>query len=352
MLAVVTPGLDGGPAGAEARRVDLAGLTSSQAWRSVGLDFSHWPIGPASPVVLRGAALSVDALAHDLATSPDLDTLVAHRPRRGLLLNIDGLSPSATPATPRPSTIRLTALPLGDGPAADEPLGHALAALDAHWVILSAGAAAGHEERLRRFAGVFRALPSWPTHPVEADVQSFGTAVRTSGDDTQSYLAITNDSPYPVRLACVLEAPDSAPIDDLGRGFRLAPTGDAGGRNLVLDLVPFGVSAIRVGVPGIRVASVNAYPSDAVLAGMQARSHELSLQLARLNQAPAGASAEPPNPGFEPTADARRGNLPNPTPEAGPGGEPLPVLPPDPDPSVTTTGGTAPLSRCPRRLAA
>ncbi len=35
-LAVVTPGLEPGPAGDEARRVDLAGLGPSQAWRGVG----------------------------------------------------------------------------------------------------------------------------------------------------------------------------------------------------------------------------------------------------------------------------------------------------------------------------
>ena len=83
VLAVVTPGLDGGPAGTEARRVDRAGLVPSQAWRSVGLDLQTWPNGSGEPLVLRGAVLSTDALAHDLATSPDLDGLVTARDQRG-----------------------------------------------------------------------------------------------------------------------------------------------------------------------------------------------------------------------------------------------------------------------------
>ena len=81
MLALSTPVLHGGAAGAEARRVDLAGLAPSQAWRSVGLDLQAWSTGPNMPIVLRGVELSTDPLAHDLATSPDLDAKIASRSR-------------------------------------------------------------------------------------------------------------------------------------------------------------------------------------------------------------------------------------------------------------------------------
>ena len=197
-LAVVTPCLDGGAAGSEARRVDRAALPPSQSWRSVGLDLQNWPSGPGSPLVLRGTALSTEALSHDLATSPDLDSLVAARPHRGLLLSIGGETArdeldgsSNDPGAAEGKTVKptpegfslqeggglaraaadslargisqhalgprvwLTALPLGDGSAADEPLGHALAALDARWVFLAEKAASGQEDRLRRFTRVF-----------------------------------------------------------------------------------------------------------------------------------------------------------------------------------------------------
>jgi hypothetical protein len=371
MLAVATPGLDSGPAGAEARRVDLAGLTPGQAWRGVGLDLASWAGRPRAPAVFRGVALSTDALAHDLATSPELDAIVASRPRRGLLLTIDGASPPITPAAAAPwrgiageagsptetsrgagtaphgASVWLSALPMGDGPATDEPLGHALASLDAQWVFLAAAAAAGHEEQLRRFAGVLRALPAWPASPASlpADAHGplFGTAVRGSGDATQSFLAIANDSPYPIRLACLLEAPQTAVVEDLGRGVRLAPATEAGGRNLVLDLLPFGVSAIRVGAPGVRVASFTTYPSEAVLAGMQAQSRELSLRLTRLNQGSSAVATEPANPGFEPAPDPMAAPAPSPPAKgSSQAAEALPPLPASPDPGVTTAGGIGP----------
>ena len=49
VMAVVTPGLDRGAAGTEARRVDRAGLAPSHAWRSVGLDLQAWRGAPALP---------------------------------------------------------------------------------------------------------------------------------------------------------------------------------------------------------------------------------------------------------------------------------------------------------------
>ncbi len=365
VLAVVTPGLDEGPAGTEARRVDRAGLAPSQAWRSVGLDLQAWPGTPAAPPVFRGVVLSTDALGHDLATSPDLDALVAGRAQRGVLLTIHDDSPPlsgpaglahltedpsspaplsttisappfsesarlahsafGTPAqntSPRANTrgVWLTALPLGNGPAADEPLGHAIAALDARWVFLAHKAVAGQEERLRRFAGVLRALPAWPAislaAPADPNPKPFGVAVRRMSDDAQTFLEIANDSPYPIRLAGLLDAPGSASVEDLGRGLRLSPASEAGGRNLVLDLLPYGVAAIRVGAPRVQLSSVTPYPSQAVLTTMQSRFNELSAQLARLNHGLAATPAEPANPGFEP-ASVNEPPLPA-DPESGP----------------------------------
>ena len=350
VLAVVTPGLDDCPAGIEARRVDRAGLAPSQAWRSVGLDLPSWPSTPAAPPVFRGVVLSADALAHDLATSPDLDALVAERPGRGLLVTVENdtsasvlsvarstnlaerppeprtstLPNSPSPAfehgrSPRTSSLSLvrnsqpriggrgvwlTAMPLGDGPAADEPLGHAVAALDARWVFLSQRAVLGHEERLRRFAAILRALPAWPAVPVDFDgttnPKQFGVTVRRMGDDTQTFLEIANDSPYPIRLAALLRIPAATPIEDLGRGLRLAPTAESGGRNLVLDLIPYGISAIRIAAPAVQLSSATPYPSEAALTTMQLRFNELSGQLGRLNHGMVTAPSEPPNAGFEP----------------------------------------------------
>jgi hypothetical protein len=349
-LAIATPGLHSGAAGAEARRVDLAGLAPSQAWRSVGLDLDAWPAGSGSTIVLRGVELSEDPLARDLATSPDLDAKLAHRPHRGLLLTAEGepdddvgLAVPSVQATagaddaragngsageaagadlaaiPRASgRLSLSSLPLGDGISADEPLGHAVAALDAQWVILASSAVAGHEDRIRRFAAVLRALPAWPPRAGEAaDAQNeFGVAVRALSGQGESFLEIANDTPYPIRLAGILEGPASAPVEDLGRNLRLIPGPVAGGRQLVVDVLPFGVSVIRVGAPGARLTGITPYPSEAVMTSMEARYRELSTQLARLNRGLAAGLGAPANPGFEPDPVAIR-QAQN---DAGPGG--------------------------------
>ena len=355
VLAVVTPGLDGGPAGAEARRVDRAGLAPSQAWRSVGLDLQAWPSGPGALPGTPRVSLSTDALAHDLATSPDLDALVAARAQRGLLLTIDGDRPSQvgaaadrheTTETPESaaSSASASARPVRSDRSAlgrDAPARNTELATDPG--DLADGLAAGRRSGRRRAAGTCdrgpgcalglpggkgrcRARGTAPplcrraSRPArlaggplgaqdDPNPKPFGVAVRSMSDDAQTFLEIANDSPYPIRLAGLLDAAGSASVEDLGRGLRLSPVPEAGGRNLVLDLLPYGVAAIRVGAPRVQLSSVTPYPSEAVLTSMQSRFNELSAQLARLNHGLAAVPAEPANPGFEP--DPRLSSIPS-----------------------------------------
>ena len=298
VLAVATPGLDDGAAGAEARRGELAGLPPEEAWRAVGFDLGleSWPAGEHAPIVLRGIGPAADDLGHDLAVSPELDAQVAARPNRGLLL----AAPPSSKAPAGDDAPRLSAGPIAEGPAGDEPLGHALAAFDARWVILSGTAVVGQEERIRRFATVFRALPAPSTPGPPSARGPSGMAVRAIEAGGATYLALANDTPYPTRLETVLAGPSHAPVVDLGRNLALVPRPAPGGRSLVLDLPPFGVAAVRVGAPGVRVASARPYHPSAVLAGLEARKDDLSRTLARLNRFPQAGEAGPRHPGFEP----------------------------------------------------
>jgi hypothetical protein len=291
-LAVATPGPDDGPAGDEARRIDLAGLPPTLAWRAVGLDLDAWPDGEGAPVVFRGVGLGSDDLAHDLATSPELDAKVAARPARGFLLDAGGNDPS--------QGLRLRSAGLTDGPEGDEPLGHALAALDARFVWLAAAAVSGQEERLRKFAGVYRALPASP--PSERRPLAFGVAVRAHPAGEHTFVAMANDTPYPVRLDTVLNGPADAPVFDLARGVGLKAGSDPTGRHLVLDLPPFGVTAVRVGSDAVKIGSVTPYPSESVVATLETRYNDVSARLTRLNRAGDREKnrSGPPNPGFEP----------------------------------------------------
>ncbi len=124
--------------------------------------------------------------------------------------------------------------------------------------------------------------------------------MRHLSDETQTFLEIANDSPYPIRLAGTLNVSGTAPIDDLGRNLRLSPVTEKAGRSLVLDLLPYGVKAIRIGAPHVQLSGVTPYPSEPVLTTMQSRFNELSAQLARLNHGLAVAPVGPTNPGFEP----------------------------------------------------
>jgi hypothetical protein len=125
-----------------------------------------------------------------------------------------------------------------------------------------------------------------------------------SGNDT--YLALANDTPYPILLEAVLQAPPGSTVVDLGRGIRLDPEKGPGTIRLVLEMAPFGVSGIQVGSPDVTVASVTPHPGQAVIEGMQAQYNDLSLALKKLDRlAPGGDPASttrngPANPGFEP----------------------------------------------------
>ena len=312
----MTPGLDDGPAGTEARRVDLAGLTPEPGLAGVGPRPRRLARADrAARRSFRGAGARRPTPWR--TTWPPAPSSTPWSPAgrgRGLLA---GPSTEVRPAAPRPATrARARAiglalgLPLADGPAGDEPLGHALAALDAAWVFLAASAVAGHEERLRRFAGVLRACRrgrrARRARRRTPRGRSSGSPCGRSRDGEQTFLALANDTPYPIRLAACWMPRPTAVVDDLGRGLRLAPAASRGGRHLVLDLLPFGVSAVRVGAPRVRVASVTAYPSEAVLAGMQAQSRELSLRLARLNQGPAPSRPSRPTRDSSPPRPRRR----------------------------------------------
>ena len=136
--------------------------------------------------------------------------------------------------------------------------------------------------------------------PAGANPKPFGVVARSLSDSKDTFLEIANDSPYPVRLAGKLDIGAGVPVDDVGRGLHLAQVERPDGSNLVLDLLPYGIAAIRIGAPQVKFLSMNSYPSEAVMTSMRARFNKLSAQLTRLNHGLSASPAEPANPGFEP----------------------------------------------------
>lgn len=302
ILAVATPTLDSGLVGDEARRVDLATLGPDQAWPGVGFDLAEWKGGEGAPVILRATGLSTDDLAHDLALSPELDRLVASRPGRGSLIGVEAAEAPGPPATPPPG-VRLGARPIAEGALGDEPLEHALAAIDANWVFVAGSSVLGQEERLRRFARVFAAIPASPRGSVEPRLTS-GVVARPIRAGSETYLAMANDSPYPILLETNLATMGHPPVDDLGRGIRLEPERGPNAIRLIVELPAFGVAATRIAAPEVRLAAVIPHPGPAVVDGMKAQYDDLATTLDRLKRlqaggTPAARGVGPSNPGFE-----------------------------------------------------
>ena len=254
LLAVATPGAGRRPgAGQEARRADGLGLAPGLAWRALGLDLKAWPDEAGGPVVLRGVALADDELGRDLATSPDLDEQVAARPSRGLLLSdpaddAEGRGPTGT------SRCRWPRLPPrgpgGRRAARARPggAGRPLVLISAVGVAGPGGAFAPLRPRLPRPARARRRLAE------SGGRLPSGVAVRSA--TAGGKIVPVRRQRRPLSRPCWRSSSTPRPnatVDDLGRGLRLAPEPvPGGGRQLVLELAPFGSAAIRVGAPGAR----------------------------------------------------------------------------------------------------
>ncbi len=285
LLGVVTPGVDDGPAGLSARRAERAGLTPDSAWREVGVELKRWPSQTPSLVVFRGSSLTPDALAHDVATSPELDDSVARVTGRGVWLDC-GTRAAGT------DRLLLQAPPtLGD-----EPLGHAVAGTDPRWIMIAVETLAGQEERLARFARLFQALPASMDAGPPVPRLSSGVALRSWKANNQTYISLANDSPYEVRQTCFLRTAKGAVVDDLGSGSRLKPVkGEDGTQELVLQLPPFGVTALRIADLD---ATIEPGPTHLPELGkLEAQAERLVARLGRLNKP--NSLIGPPSPGFE-----------------------------------------------------
>ena len=301
-LAVVTPGLDDGPVGDETRRLDLLGLGPDQAWRSVGLDFAAWPVGDDAPIVWRGVTPGDPGeLDHDLAASPDLDEPVMSRPQRGLALSDASRASLAGLPLPGPGDDNL-ALTARGAASRDESLGHALAAFDARWIMLTPDAVAGREDRIRRFARLVAVLPA-PAETLAEPRRSKGVAARaaTAPGGLATVVSLVNDTPYPILLETVLKAPASARVHDLGRSVGLNAESVPEGKRVVIALPPFGASALSVDAADVVVVKAEPHPGAGVVEDLKARSELISATLVRLNRpAPDDDRSTPANSGFEP----------------------------------------------------
>ena len=128
-LAVATPALDQGPVGSEARRADVAGLDPSLAWRAVGLDLDAWPTGASAPHRPSRSHPRRRRTGERAGDQP-------RARRQGRLADVSRalarsqLLSRSVRSGPAVLDLASEAHPIDPGPFGDEPLGHAMAALD------------------------------------------------------------------------------------------------------------------------------------------------------------------------------------------------------------------------------
>jgi hypothetical protein len=291
-LLIVTPCLDEGLAGKEARRVDQLGEPADLAWQALGLDFRRWDANAPGLVVLRGVSRTGDELSSDLATSPELDRAVVHQGRRGLWISSShGAMPDG-----RSNQLVLLSRPAGH----DEMLGHAMAVIDPSVVVMTLSAVTGAEEQIARFARVFRGVPRPAPDGRQIPPLVSGVALRSWQSQGRTYLLLANDTPYEILQAAVVSVPAKTPIDDIGRGARLEPTeAPGGGQSLVLRLPPFAVTAVRIASPDAAIEPGGSYLT--AMASLESQADGLSSRLVRSD-----AFIGPLSPGFEPDDQAVR----------------------------------------------
>ena len=222
VLAVATPVLDEGPAGLEARRIDLTNQPPLAAWKSIGLDLEAWQRDAKNLVLLRGVGPASDPLARDLGTHPDLDCAGG-----GLAQARAGsVSGSAGAREPQAGGVGPVAARRGEpraghgGRAAGACRGGAGCALGVAAGQLGAGSRGVDHPVCAGDPGLARSGEA-AAIPLRAET---GAAVRSWVVDGKTYLGLANDTPYTLRIDSMLKASEGeAAVDDLGRGWRLAP---------------------------------------------------------------------------------------------------------------------------------
>lgn len=351
VLAVATPSGDSseGSAAEALRRADREGNAPDEAWNSVGLNLAEWPKTTPGLLVLRGTQVGGvgpdDSLSRDLATSPELDEQVARMARNGAWLDVGlgsvkDLSMALTASSPgnramsssssqadSPEdgvTLELAAPDLSDRADPEVFGSHALAALDASWLVVSNRAVEGREPSLRRVVQLIQMLPLADRDREEARIAPArhlcGVAAWTVESNGQTFLALANDLPFPLRLDIAIKAPKDAEVFDVPRDAKLAPDRLEQGFRLVLDVEPSGISLTKVTAPGIKVETITPYPPPTVQASLRQQADLIANRLEQLT----------------------RGELPElpavPAAPANSGGELTvsPALPPDANEAATT----------------
>ena len=216
--------------------------------KSKGLDMRGWA-APADIIVARVFLTSGGSSegAH-WNTSRELDELLARLPRRGALsVYVPQSLPLATEAgSDRPAgnvASEAVRVALGEPGRCSRRYARSLAAGDCE-VIFEGGAALsiGQEDTTRRFARVFRAIPSGTFRPLATPQP---VIVRSHGTSRDAYAYLVNDASYPIEATLSFACPDRTRLVDATNGEPVSADGSAGRLDARLSLEPFETLVLR-----------------------------------------------------------------------------------------------------------
>jgi len=151
----------------------------------------------------------------------------------------------------------------GAGPYAREPFTHGLIGGDPQfvlWAFSHVSRMVGHEQPMREFTRVLRALPAHKLDPVVGTGFETNLALRAWRDGATTYLVVANPGYWTVEGSVSLTGADG--VSDLVTGDP-TPTEEDGARTVLpVRLGPFGVAAYRVTGEDAQVAQWQAAPAD------------------------------------------------------------------------------------------
>jgi len=280
------------------------------AFRHVGFDLSLYHDTP-SLTLLRPGLATTEASAADAAVFESINgasaadrllaatrapgTLIFHEPYRARLASFDAKSPFGRNKTSTWTVAQRSA----SGADRRRRIVHAIATLDSvatfegGWML-----PLGQENSLKDLVAVYRRLPAVRFATVPGKSQP--VTVRSYAIKNQTYVYLTNDSPWPVIATLNIDGPKDLRAIGLSDRTMPDPKADVDGLEWQVPLAPYDLRGAVLTAGKVQLHAPQVEVPERISADLRRRIDQLARHVNALRSpVPIGAAA---NPGFETTA--------------------------------------------------